>query len=503
MKKWALFLIIAFGIMLQSTSCGFANELTDDYLDIATNYYNQNNYIKAREYIDLIIAIEPDNNAAKALLEKMISPCPTDNQQATQSEEELQPSEQAGQLSEQQEQAQEETQAVVTKPIPEKAPERAIYNSDYYNTKGKEFYKKKDFDTAIDYFYKALTIDNKNFQAYNNLAMAFWVKNDPRSAIKYFKKSNSINSFYTQPLVNLASVYKQLGDKKSQLHYLLKAIKINPSDYMAYYWLGDYYRGEGQYSQAIENYKEVVKIQPRFGQAYLNLAICFFETEEFNYALLALKQYNELCPDFDYAYSLSARANLALCNYVDARADILKAIEIRDCPDYQFTLAQIDYYLEDYQNALVVLQSLVGKSEEADIYNYIGLCNYKLKNINEAIANFQKTIKLQASRPIYYYNLAQCYKSLGDKKNYAKYVSSATKILPISYQDFIDLSYIYYDNGSAGYAINSLNSGISKYPEVKSLYLAKLKMYETIGDTLHYNETKELIEKKFNNRQLK
>ncbi len=214
MKRWALFLVIVFGIMLQSTSCVFANELTDDYFDIATNYYNENNYIKAREYIDLIIAIEPDNKEAKALLEKMITPCPTDNQQANQSEEQVQPSEQS-----EQEQAQEETQAVVTQPIPEKvtekAPEKAIYNSDYYNTKGKEFYKKKDFDTAIEYFYKALTIDNKNFQAYNNLAMAFWVKNDPRSAIKYFKKANSINSFYTQPLVNLASVYKQLGDKKA------------------------------------------------------------------------------------------------------------------------------------------------------------------------------------------------------------------------------------------------------------------------------------------------
>lgn len=506
MKKWALFLLIAFEIILHSASFVCANELTDDYLDIATNYYNENNYIKAREYIDLIISIEPENKEAKVLLQKMISPCPTKSEQINQAtapnqaeDQPCQPSEQVDEPTEQTEQAQMKASEFIVKPIPDKV----VYNSDYYNTKGKDFYKKKEFDTAIEYFYKALTVDNKNFQAYNNLAMTFWVKNDPRNAIKYFKKANSVNHFYTQPLVNLASVYKQLGDKKSQLHYLLKAIKINPSDYMAYYWLGDYYRGEGQYSQAIENYKEVVKIQPRFGQAYLNLAICFFETEEFNYALLALKQYNELCPDFDYAYSLSARANLALCNYVDARTYIQKAIELKDSPDYQFTLAQIDYYLEDYQNALLVLQTLAGKSEEADTYNYIGLCNYKLKNINEAIANFQKTIKLQASRPIYYYNLAQCYKSLGDKKNYSKYVSSATKIMPISYQDFIDLSYIYYDNGSAGYAINALNSGISKYPEVKSLYLAKLKMYETIGDTLHYNETKDLIEKKFNNRQSK
>lgn len=477
MKNGILSLVIILSVaVLLSGNFVCANELTADYLDIATNYFNSHNFPKAKEYIDLIINIEPDNQDAKTLMDKISPPCANDSVKAN----------------------------PLTEQPPEITPqpevEKVVYNTDYYNKKGKEYYQKNEYDSAIEYFYKAITVDHHNAQAYNNLAMTYWLKNNPSEAIKYFKKANSINKIYTQPLVNLAAVYKQLGDKKNQFYYLQKAIKLNPSDYLAYYWLGDYYRFEGQYQQAIESYKEVVKINPKYSDAYLNLAICFFETEDFNYALIALNQYKEFCPDSDYAYLLTARTNLALCNYVDAKTNIQKAIEINSSREYQFELAKIDYYLGDYEAALEILDNLSVTSETAEIYNYIGLCNYKMKNIDAAISNFNKTFKLDTSRPIYYYNLAQCYKSMGDKKNYAKYVTQATKIMPINYQDFIDLSYIYYDNGSPGYAINSLNSAIAKYPEVKSLYLSKLKIYEAIGDSLHYNETKEEIKTRFNNR---
>lgn len=471
--------------------CGnvvIANELTDDYFDIATNYYCANNYSKSIEYLDLILQIEPANQKAKALRDK-ISPPPIDTSKAV---------------------VEEKTAKVLTNSnnpenfvilnVPEADTEKMDYNSDYYNMKGQEFYKKRDYNEAIGYFFKAINLNKRNAQAYNNLAMTYWIKNNPECAIKYFKKANSINRGYTQPLVNLSNLYKQLGDKSAQVYYLKKAIKHNPNDYLAYYWLGEYYRSEGFYPTAIENYKEVVKINPKFSQAYLSLAMSFFETEDFNYTIMALGQYLELCPSSDYAYFLLAKTNLALCRYADAKVNVQKAIEINNNNEYQYVLAQIDYYLEDYPQALIVFQKLLNTGASAELFNYAGLCNYKMKNIDAAIANFNKAISLDGLRPIYYYNLAQCYKSMGDKKNYVKYVNSATKINPVNYQDFIDMSYIYYDNGNPGYAINSLNNAISKYPNVKSLYLSKLKIYEALGDNLNYNETRDNIEMRFNRK---
>ncbi len=184
--------------------------------------------------------------------------------------------------------------------------------------------------------------------------------------------------------------------------------------------LRDYYKGKSQYPIAIENYKETIKINDKFSQAYLGLALCFFETEDFNYALIALNQYKEFNPGSDYAYFMMAKADLVLTRYDDAKANIEKAIELKNTDEYQAELAKIDYYLGDYQASLDIFQTLLQKTNSAEYFNYVGLCNYKLKNIDLAIANFNKAREIDGLRPDYYYNLAQSYKSLGDKRNYAK-----------------------------------------------------------------------------------
>lgn len=488
MKKGILFLVLVFAGLLW-TNVSVASELTDDYFDIANNYYCSNNYAKALEYLDLILAIDSCDMRAKSLRDK-ISPPP------------LSPVEEA-KTAEVTAQVLSTTQSPETTTIvevPKVDTETISFDSNYYNSKGKEFYLKKEYNTAKDYFCKAVNLNKRNAQAYNNLAMTYWLENDTRSAIKYFKKANRISPFFTQPLVNLALLYKNLGNEKKELYYLKKAIFYNGNDYLAYYWLGDYYRNCSNYPKAIENYKEVIKINPKFSQAYLSLAMSFFETEQFDYAILALSQYQEFYPDSDFAYFLIAKSYLAMCKYDEAKDYILKAIDTNDTLEYDYELAKVYYYQEDYIGALNIFQHLIQNGESAELFNYVGLCNYKLKNTEVSIINFKKAIELDGLRPIYYYNLAQCYKSMGDKKNYIKYINTATKINPINYQDYIDLSYIYMDNGNTSYAINALNNAISKYPSVKSLYLAKLRIYEAIGDGLHYNETKSIIEMRFNTK---
>jgi len=486
MKKGILFFVFV-SLALQLVSFASAGELTDDYFDIATNYFNSNNFAKSLEYLDLIMQIEPENLAAKTLRDK-ISPPAVDVSKQTVEAEQTEPALKVVKSPEN----------LVVLNVPQADTEKMAYNSDYYNKKGQEFYSQKDYNTAIEYFYKSIKLNKHNAQAYNNLAMSYWLKNNTQVAIKYFRKAYSLNRNYTQPLVNLSNLYRQLGNSKVQVYYLKKAIKSNYNDYLAYYWLGNYYRSIGDYPDSIAYYKEVVKINPKFSQVYICLAMSFFETEDFNYTIMALSQYGEFYPDSDFAYYLSAKANLAMCHYVEAKTYIEKAIATNNNSEYQFELAKIDYAIEDYNSALDIFQKLVQANESAELFNYIGLSNYKLKNIDLAIANFNKAIQLDSMRPIYYYNLAQCYKSLGDKPNYSKNVNTATKINPINYQDFIDLSYIYYDNGNPSYAINTLNHAISKYPGVKSLYLSKLKIYEALNDNLHYNETKDLIDMRFN-----
>lgn len=471
-----------------------ASELTDDYFDIAQNYFHSNNYAKALEYLDLIISIEPNNLQAKTLRDKISPPpklAPTETEQA-----------QTAKILE------DKTTNTEIKPdnvkivdIPKVNVDNIVFDSDYYNKKGMEFYNNQDYDSATQYFYKAITVNKKNMSAYNNLGMTYAVQNKNELAIKFFQKANSINKNYTQPLVNLANLYKKLGNNKKRVDSLQKAIKQNSNDYLAYYYLGDYYREIELYPKSIANFKECVKINQKFPQVYLGLAMSFFETEEFNYAILALQQYLELCPNSDVAYFLMSKSAMNMNRNTEAKTYIENAMAIKSLNEYKIQLAKLEYYSNDYISALTDFESILQTVETPENFNYAGLCNYKLKNIDAGIANFKKAIELDGLRPIYYYNLAQCYKTLGDKKTYVKYVNTATQINPINYQDYIDLSYIYTDNGNTGYAIRTLDNGIKRFPNAKALYLSKLKIYASLGDDLNYNKVKDIIEERFNKNE--
>ena len=61
MKKFFLLCLIFPCIAVSSS------ELTEDYLDIATNYATFGNYKEAVVYLDKIIQLEPSNNEVKDL----------------------------------------------------------------------------------------------------------------------------------------------------------------------------------------------------------------------------------------------------------------------------------------------------------------------------------------------------------------------------------------------------------------------------------------------------
>lgn len=492
MKRVVILTIATLLFVFQFAGLVMSNELTDDYFDIAKNYADANNFAKALEYLNEILKIEPQNSQALQFKNQIAPNSNTPDEFKTNAAETIK----------------------VLSVIPTKPSNVAItsvpsanantntdkntYNSEYYNKKGLELYKEEKYAQAVDFFIKSIRLNTKNYQAYNNLGMAYFAQNNIETAVKFLKKSNSIKHEYTQPLVNLAMIYKKQSDEKSLVACLERAVEYNPSDYRAYSMLGEFYRGKCIYPLAISNYKKALDINPKYSNASFGLGLAYFDTEDFNLAAAAFSQFIEQNQGSDAAYYMLSKCFTAMGKYDYAQNAIQKAIFIKDGQNYEYDLAKIKYALQDYKGASAILSDLLVSTNNAEYFNYLGLCNYKMQNNDAAIANFNQAIQLDGLHPIYYYNLAQCYKSIGDKKNYAKYVNTATKINPVNYQDYIDLSYIYVDNGNNKFAINTLNIAISKFPDVKALYLSKLKIYETLGDDLNYNATKDEINAKFN-----
>ena len=166
----------------------------------------------------------------------------------------------------------------------------------------------------------------------------------------------------------------------------------------------------------------------------------------------------------DMLYYL-AKICVANANFNEAKKYLTDAIKQGENHNYYFELGKIYYSENDYssaQNAFKKAMELDLDFElEADIYNYLGLIEYKNFDTEQAIYMFKKAIELDPKRAMYLYNLAQAYRSLGDKNAYSKEINAIANLKPRTVQDFLDFSTIYYDKKNTPVAIKVLNDGIS------------------------------------------
>lgn len=120
---------------------------------------------------------------------------------------------------------------------------------------------------------------------------------------------------------------------------------------MAYYYLGNFYRRNHQYSKAIDAFNSSVSARPNFAQSYLAQAIVLNEIGEYNSAINPIDKYLTFNPKDDLAYAVKSRAEFSLGRLDEAKADNDKAIELNDCPEYQFDRAKILYKYGNYEES--------------------------------------------------------------------------------------------------------------------------------------------------------
>ncbi len=460
----------------------YSSELSDDYFDIAQNYIELGDTTKALEYTNYVLMINPNDQRAVKLKDLLIPQETNDDLSRS-----------AIIMSKEKSLAD-----LAILDIPKSDRYKIENTSEYYNKQGKQYYLNKEYDNAIKCFFRAISIDDKNYIAYNNLGMTYWMKNNLISAEKYFKKAASTSKYYPQPYINLALLYKQKGDMEKHFSFLKKALEVNPDNHWTHYLIGDYYSNTGNYPASIDYYIDAIDINPNFSPSYLALGIAYFNTDKYDQSIIALKKYIELNPKSDFAYSVLAKNYYLKGDYQNAKIYMLKALKLNSSITYRMELAKILFNNEEYNEALLNFQIIEPEYQYAELYNYIGLCNLMLKKFEPAVTNFNKAIVADNHRPIYYYNLAQAYDSLGDKRKYVQYMNLAIQISPLTYQDYIDLSCIYYNTSKTSAAIKILENGIETYPDAKPLYMALMGLYDSIDDNISYNNIKNTIESRFN-----
>lgn len=164
----------------------FANEVVEDYFDIATNYCIEGNYNEAANYLDKILLIEPDNKNVEDLRNGLRQIIQGKN-----------------------------TSFVLPK-------SNAVKQALNYKKLGNKQGELTSLTAGSDYW------------AYYFLGQFHRKNKDYNQAISWFIKSVNAKPSFNQCYLEIAVCYFELGNFQQALTYLNQYLKVNPQDDFAY-----------------------------------------------------------------------------------------------------------------------------------------------------------------------------------------------------------------------------------------------------------------------------
>lgn len=257
-----------------------ANELTEDYLDIATNYCTYGKYNDAIVYIDKILQIEPNNTKAKELKNTLLRI---------------------------------------------QNPEIQSYLTSKNQTLSKAFSfkksgnRKKQLDT--------LSSMPNDFWA-NYFLAEYYRENDLDKSIFYYQKAIELKPNYSQSYLGLGKAYFDNKQFQNAIDTLNKYLTYNKNSDIAYALRADSYMNMNYLNEAYDDIKKALKIEENISYLLIEAKILYYKG---NYDD-AKEKLNILSRNIQTSevYKLIGLCNYAQKDYKNALLNIDKAIILSD-----------------------------------------------------------------------------------------------------------------------------------------------------------------------------
>ncbi|KAI0621947.1 Zn-dependent protease contains TPR repeats [Pyrenophora tritici-repentis] len=237
--------------------------------------------------------------------------------------------------------------AAGSKEAEEDAAKQAKAEADELKKKGTEFYKKRQFDEAIEHYTKAWET-HKDIAYKTNLGAAKFEKGDYEGciqacneAVEYGREILADFKIIAKAFARIGTAYEKMGDLENAIKYYQKAqtehrtpevlaklraaekakiqkdreAYINPEEAEKARELGNAKFKESDWPAAVEAYSEMIKRAPDDPRGYSNRAACFIKLLEFPSAVQDCDEAIKRDPSFIRAYLRKAQAYFTMREY--------------------------------------------------------------------------------------------------------------------------------------------------------------------------------------------
>ncbi|MCX6166166.1 MAG: tetratricopeptide repeat protein, partial [Ignavibacteriae bacterium] len=300
-----------------------------------------------------------------------------------------------------------------------------------YNNRANTFSELKEFDNAIADYSKALELDtsyayiffnraqlyeeqtkykkaiydyleylklaknNLDF-IYYHLGICYHRLDDEISAMRCYKKSLSINPDNADANFNIANMYYEKSYYEDAIEYYNKTLNSDSNYTEIYLWRGRSYFYLKNYDKAIIDLNKYVSINPDDFTGHHQRGILYFTIKEYKKAVEDFQYCIKINPQHAYTYTRLGEAYENLNNLKNAEYNYTKSVELS--PDDFNALERLGgFYLKTqyYSGSLIMFNKLISLRTKASDYYCRGIAQYNLGKYEEALKDWEETLKIK------------------------------------------------------------------------------------------------------------
>ncbi|MEE8574383.1 MAG: tetratricopeptide repeat protein [Thermodesulfobacteriota bacterium] len=172
--------------------------------------------------------------------------------------------------------------------------------------KGDKYLLNYDYESAIEYYTKAISLNVNLIDAYIHRGAAYREVGALDSAIRDYNRAISIKPIH-DAFYNRAVVYADKGDTDRAIKDYTNAISKNPQSVMAFNNRGIIHASRGRFDKSIEDFTRVISIEPANAYAYSNRSAAYKDKRKYQKAIDDLMKVVELVPNNFHTYYNIAR----------------------------------------------------------------------------------------------------------------------------------------------------------------------------------------------------
>jgi protein O-mannosyl-transferase len=252
-------------------------------------------------------------------------------------------------------------------------------------------------------------------RAYNNYAVAMSERGDHKSAIPFYLKAISMDNKYPDPLNNIAVAYAVVEELDKAIEALKQAIAIQPHYPEAYNNLASFFIKKEQLDNAEQMLAIATQLRPHYGKAYFNWGKVYLMR---NNPDKAFEYFKKACLEADLdneaGYKIYAEMSMRMQKHDHAITAFKKLMEVAPSAEYLFGLANAYFSAEKLPEAAECFTKLTKATpNDGRVWYNLGETYIKLGNLEAALSSFDRAQILPNPPVITPLRRAYCLGTLG------------------------------------------------------------------------------------------